>query len=441
MPRAPRNSGRDSLCSVPMSVAHSRSSHAASADTLLSLVDSPRLGDTPHSGCGGTPCTSEPGSPRGLPTRPIVKESDARRLSPPCQSPPTSCRGGMGTNSSIMYAASGGNHSDTSPRGPRDHARSGLDLACYACRISPHGKSPVSNWLRCTCSHNSTSCSVSGGSPLYHIPLDPRGRAEVTRSARHSHSRVVLSPRSASSISATDFMQQQVVESQQVVVGTNTPFHPHQPLDLRLHPRPRSPSGLPCESARDVNSTPKHGDGSGNWNRHADLVPFPRHALRTNDSACGADPDTAPQGNPVATSRILERVSQDQAEQHRKPVSDGSVSASNSFGSVVAGHRLLKTQSPPLEEASAANTAATTLMEPLTRKPESHSPSGQESVATIDFAKQFYLHRLHGIDAQVDRMVATETDWVARLRTTRSPTLESRRTQASTPTCLTRDSS
>ena len=327
----------------------------------------------------------------------------------------------MGTNSSIMCAASGGNHSDTSPRGPRDHARSGLDLACYACRISSHGKSPVSNWLRCTCSRNSTSCSVSGGSPLYHIPLDPRGRAEVTRSARHSHSRVVQSPRSASSISATDFMQPQVVESQQVVVGTNTPFHPHQPLDLRLHPRPRSPSGLPCESARDVNSTPKHGDGSGNGNRHADLVPFPRHALRTNDSACGADPDTAPQGNPVATSRIRERVSPDQAEQHRQPVSDGSVSASNSFGSVVAGHRLLKTQSPPLEEASAANTAATTLMEPLPRNPESHSPSGQESVATIDFAKQFYLHRLHGIDAQVDRMVATETDWVARLRTILPP--------------------
>ena len=60
-------------------------------------------------------------------------------------------------------------------------------------------------------------------------------------------------------------------------------------------------------------------------------------------------------------------------------------------------------------------------MEPLTRKPESHSPSGQESVANIDFAKQFYLHRRHGIDAQVDRMVATETNWAARLRTILPP--------------------
>ena len=309
-----------------MSVAHCRSSHAAPADTSLSPVGNPRLGDTPHSGCGGTPgtsepgsprgiptrptvmesiarrlsppcqsppisCrggmgtissmyavsggshsdtsprgprdharsghTSEPGSPRGLPTRPIVMESIARRLSPPCQSPPTSCRGGMGTNSSIMYTTSGGNHSDTSPRGPRDHARSGPDLACYACRISSHGKSPGSNWLWCTCSRHSTSCSVSGGSPLCHNPPDPRGLAEVTRSALHSHSHVVQSPRSASSIPATDYMQPQVVEFQQVVVGTNTPFHPPQPSDLRLHPRPRSPSGLPCESAGDVNSTPK----------------------------------------------------------------------------------------------------------------------------------------------------------------------------------------
>ena len=277
MPRAPRNARRDSSRLVPMSVACSRSSPSASADTVLSLVDSPRVGGTPHSGCGGTPCTSEPGSPCGLPTRTIVNESDACRLSPPCQSPPTLCRGGMGTNSSILYAASGGNHSDTSPRGPCDHARLGPDLACYACRLSPPGKSPGSKWLGCTCSNNSTSCIVSGGSPLYHSPLDPCGRAEVTRSARHSHSRVVQSPRSASSISVTDFMQQQVVDSQQVVVGTNTPFQPLQPFSRRLRPRPRSPSGLPCESARDVNSTPLHGDGSGIWNRHADLVPFPRH--------------------------------------------------------------------------------------------------------------------------------------------------------------------
>ena len=204
-----------------MSVAPSRSSHAAAADIPLSPVDSPRPGDTPHSGCGGAPCTSEPGSPRGLPTRPIVKESIARRLSPPCQSPPASCRGGMGTNSS-MCAASGGNHSTSEPGSPRGlptpepgspRGLPTLDLTCYACRISSRGKSPMSDWLRCTCSRHSTSCSVSGGSQLYHIPLDPGGRAEVTRSARHSHSRVVLSPRSASSISATDFMQPQVVGS------------------------------------------------------------------------------------------------------------------------------------------------------------------------------------------------------------------------------------
>ena len=94
--------------------------------------------------------------------------------------------------------------------------------------------------------------------PEVFINIQFTRRAAVTRSARHSHSRVVQYPRSASSTSVTDFMQQQVVDSQQVVVGTNTPFHPHQPFSRRLRPRPRSRSGSPCESARDVNSTPLH---------------------------------------------------------------------------------------------------------------------------------------------------------------------------------------
>ena len=149
-----------------MSVARSRSSLSASADTLLSLVDSPSACGTQHLVCGGAPGASGSGSPCGLPSRTIVKESDACRLSPPCQPPPTLCRGGMGTNINILYVVSGGNHFDTSTRNPCGRARLGPGLACNACRLGPHGKSQGSSLLWCTCSNHSILYAVSGGPSL-----------------------------------------------------------------------------------------------------------------------------------------------------------------------------------------------------------------------------------------------------------------------------------
>ena len=106
-------------------------------DDILSPADNIFAVCVLPSACGGVPCTSESGDLYGSLTRTTVCEGDHYDQTPPCQPALTLRHSGMGTNSSILHAASGGNQPDSSTDDL--YGRTGLnpDWACDACRHCP----------------------------------------------------------------------------------------------------------------------------------------------------------------------------------------------------------------------------------------------------------------------------------------------------------------
>ena len=85
--------------------------------------------------------------------------------------------------------------------------------------------------------------------------------------------------------SPPDILHQQVVEQQQVVEGSTTPFHP-QRLTSPSSPPPGDESAMLLQSASRVNSTSKHGDGSGITDRHVDGTTFQPPGLNVESAPC-----------------------------------------------------------------------------------------------------------------------------------------------------------
>ena len=155
---------------------YDHSPHSGSADEILSLGDNIFAVCVLPTACGDATCTSELGGLYGSLTRTAVCEGDHYDQSPPCQSALTSRHGGMGTNSSILHAASGGNQHDSSTD---DHyGRSGRDSGwtCDACRHCPHDATPSSSCHGWPCSNSSIIHAASGGSPLCPMSDDHYGR-------------------------------------------------------------------------------------------------------------------------------------------------------------------------------------------------------------------------------------------------------------------------
>jgi hypothetical protein len=134
---------------------YDHSPHSGSADEILSLGDNIFAVCVLPTACGDATCTSELGGLYGSLTRTAVCEGDHYDQSPPCQSALTSRHGGMGTNSSILHAASGGNQHGFSTD---DHyGRTGRDpgWTCDACRHCPNDETPSSSCLGWPCSNSS----------------------------------------------------------------------------------------------------------------------------------------------------------------------------------------------------------------------------------------------------------------------------------------------
>ena len=159
------------------------------------------------------------------------------------------------------------------------------DWACDACRLSPHGKSPSSPCLECTCSNSSVLHTVSGGSPLCPRPVDPCDHKAETNGSCSLKSQAAQLPLLELSTILETWRHQQVVDFQQVVESSNTPLSLTLPSTAAFAPDPGLKTALPLASIQGVNSTPIHGDGSGITSCHADCTPFLQPALRVENPA------------------------------------------------------------------------------------------------------------------------------------------------------------
>ena len=149
---------------------------SGSTDEVLSLGDTIFAECVLQTVCGGALCTLELGGLYGSRARTIACEGDHYDHSPPCQSALTLRLGGMGTNSSILHAASGGNQPD--PPTDDHYGRSGRDPGwmCDACHDCPHEATPSSPCRGWPCSNGSIIHAASGGSPLCPMSDDHYGR-------------------------------------------------------------------------------------------------------------------------------------------------------------------------------------------------------------------------------------------------------------------------
>ena len=219
-----------------------------SHDVIMSCAGNQFTGCTLHKACGGAPCTSESVSPCGSPSRPFVGETDACRPSPPCKSPSTLRRCGMGTLNNILHVVSGGNHPDASPDVPCGLTESHPDWACDACRLSPHGKPLSSPCLGCTCSTHSILHTVSGGSPLCPKSVDPHDRKAETEDSCSLTSQVAQ----PATLTLPGILVSIYGSSAGYGVPAGCGEHQHPPFTpiaffRRLRPRPRSQGGpAPC---------------------------------------------------------------------------------------------------------------------------------------------------------------------------------------------------
>ena len=132
--------------------------------------------------------------------------------------------------------------------------------------------------------------------------------------------------------SPLDTLHQQVVEQQQVVEGSTTPFHP-QRLSSPPSPPPGDEPALLLRSASRVNSTSKHGDGSGITYHQVDGTTSRLPRLNAESAPCVANSHTAPHDNrylkcedkslsPTPTS-VTPPLLQSSADNHSTPLIKG----------------------------------------------------------------------------------------------------------------------
>ena len=216
-----------------------------SSSTILPQAGLAFSGDINPAECGGAPSTPSPGCPCGSSARPNAGEDGACRHSPPCQSPSTLCPGGVGTNDNISNVVSGGFHPDPLSDVPCGRSTFTLvhDQEGNACRSVPYSKPPLTLSPRCMCRPNTILYDVSGGSslPPFH-------------------------------------------EFDGSLQTLPQPLSPPMPPTAAIHDHGHVSALLRVSVSR-VNSTPKHGDGSGRNPAHDAVDAEPALLLHLGDAA------------------------------------------------------------------------------------------------------------------------------------------------------------
>ena len=216
-------------------------------------------------------CTSEPCDPCGSLTRSNAGDDHACRHSPPCQSPSTLRLGGVGTNGNILNVVSGGIQPDSPSDDPCSRSALGPDWGCDACRLSPHGKSPLTSRLGCSCTDGNILHVVSGGSPLSSMSDDPCDRSALADDSPSVIRHRTLRPRLAPSEFA---LSSNIMAS--IDCGTTAGCGElHPPLSspepsTAFIPVPGPKAAMLLPSVQGVNSTSLHGDGSKITSCHVD---------------------------------------------------------------------------------------------------------------------------------------------------------------------------
>ena len=173
-----------------------------------------------------------------------------------------------------------------------------------------------------------------------------------------------------------DILHQQVDEQPSAVEASTSPFH-HSRLATPSSPPPHA-SAAP--ESTEVKAAPKHGDGSGITNGHAEGTMFLPSGCE--NAQCVADLCTAPHGNTplINKGESLAPTPPPATQKHRQSVSD---MVSDQL------HRFTTMKTPP---------------------------NGPTERAEIDFPGRFLHLQTAGVGAQVRDMVTNATRWIDDLR-------------------------